>query len=254
MARNGKCEIARDIYFMAEHQDYMRRMRGVTKENLYELTLEMRRLIISSSESAPVKMLFNVFNQLSECKSDFTIPVHGEWHHSLVPGVMLSALRNSGYGISDKDIEEGMMRGSQAKVSCGFTGVCGGANSFGIVIAIVKKITPLHGEERTDLMRSSALVLQKIAAVEGRCCKRSTYIGMGETIKYLARIDIALPYSDIACPFPAENSKCARERCPYFRPAGVGNGPRIWNAGRIEEKYGNASLSTINPNKGDANL
>jgi len=216
MTENGKPGIGKDIYYMADHQEYMRKLRSVSKEDLYELQLEMKRLIISSTENDPVLMLFGIFNQLNALKAGFSIPIHGEWHHSLIPGVLLSALKNNGYEISEKDVEEGIMRGGQAKVSCGFTGVCGGVNAFGIVIAVVKKMTPLHTDERKELMQQAAVVLHKIAEIRGRCCKRSSYIALDETIKYLAGMKHPLPRTNISCSFSMDNKTCARERCPYY--------------------------------------
>ncbi len=216
MVKNGRLEIAKKIYYKADHQDYMRNLRGVSKQDLYELVLKMKELIMSSTEKDPVQMFFHIVEQLERWEGGASVPIHGEWHHFLVPGVLLSALRNSGYKINDKDVQEGILRGEQAKVSCGFTGVCGGANSLGIVAAMVKKVTPLHDEERHDLMQQTALVLQKIAQVKGRCCKRSSYIAIEETIEYLSGMNCILPCSNITCPFSPQNRMCAKEQCPYY--------------------------------------
>jgi hypothetical protein len=209
-------ERAKKIYYRAEHQDYMRNRRGVSKQDLQELVLKMKDLIMSSTEKNPVQMFFDIVGQLEKWKTGVSVPIHGEWHHFLVPGVLLSSLRNNGYEINDRDIKEGIQRGEQARVSCGFTGVCGGANSVGIVAALVKKVTPLHDEERQELMQKTARVLQKISQIKRRCCKRSSYIALEDAIEYLSGINCILPWSNITCPFSPQNSMCAKELCPYY--------------------------------------
>jgi hypothetical protein len=216
MGEKEGLEKGKNIYYRAEHQDYMRNQRGVSKQDLQELVLKMKDLIMSSTEKNPVQMFFDIVGQLEKWKTGLSVPVHGEWHHFLVPGVLLCALRNNGYEINDKDIDEGIQRGEQARVSCGFTGVCGGANSVGIVAAVVKKVTPLHDEGRQELMQKTARVLQKISQVKRRCCKRSSYIALEEAIQYFAGIDYILPSLNITCPFSPQNSMCAKKRCPYF--------------------------------------
>ena len=217
MGGKDRIKKAKDIYHRAEHQDYMRTQRGVSKQDLQELVLKMKGLIMSSTEKNPAKMFFDIVGQLEKWKTGVSIPIHGDWHHFLVPGVLLSALRNNGYEINDKDINEGIGRGEQAKVSCGFTGVCGGANSVGIVAAVVKKVTPLHDEERQELMQKTAQALQKISQVKRRCCKRSSYIALKEAIECLGEMNYILPSPNITCPFSPQNSMCAKEQCPYYK-------------------------------------
>lgn len=215
--RDGGMERAKEIYYRLEHQDYMLKHRGLERSHMQKLTSKMKELIGQSTEKNPFIMMINILERLEGWETDAAVPVHGEWHHFLVPGVILASLRNSGYPVSEEDLAEGIQRGDMAKVSCGFTGVCGGANSVGIVASMINKATPLHSEERQRLMRLTAGVLQKIAEIPGRCCKRSSYIALEKALAYLSGAGLPLETSDIKCPFSSRNNNCAREKCPYYK-------------------------------------
>jgi hypothetical protein len=208
---------AKKIYFRSQFMQFLREARGITEDDLKKLVKEMKERILSSQERNPYTLLFNA---LTKCEESWPIhasmPIHGEWHHILVPGVVLTAMRNSGYPISDQDIMEGIKRGEMGKVSCGFSGTCGGANGVGIVAAIVKRSTPLHDEERQEIMRLVADTQKEIAQIMRRCCKRSTYIGIKFAINYLARQGYSLQTEEIKCPYSPKNNMCAGEQCPYY--------------------------------------
>lgn len=210
---------AKKLYFRGPFVEFMRNSSGIKEEDLKNLVLEIKDRILSSREVNPGLMLFNVLKQCEETWSaEASMPIHGNWHHILVPGVILAALRNCGYAISDKDIGEGINRGEDGKVSCGFSGTCGAANGVGIVAAIVKKATPLHDQERQEIMRLVADSQGKIALVMRRCCKRSTYIGIECAANYLAQQGLKLDVGKISCTYTSKNKMCAREECPYYTP------------------------------------
>ena len=208
---------AKKIYFRLPFIQFLWKAAGISEDDLKKLVVEMKGSILSSQESDPWELLFNV---LKKCEQGWTaqtpMPVHGEWNHILVPGIVLAALRNSGYPISDQDIMEGILRGETSKVSCGFSGTCGGANGAGIVAAIVKRSTPLHDEERQEIMQLVADSQKEIARIARRCCKRSTYMGIKIAVNYLAPLGYNLPMVVIKCPYSAKNKACAREQCPYY--------------------------------------
>jgi hypothetical protein len=208
---------AKKIHFRGPFMQFLRESRGITEDDLKKLVKEMKDLILSSRECNPYTLLFNV---LSTCEENWTakspMPVHGEWNHILVPGVVLTAMRNSGYQISDQDILEGIQRGEMGKVSCGFSGTCGGANGVGIVAAIVKRSTPLHDEERQEIMRLVAYTQKEIAQIMRRCCKRSTYMGIKIALNYLTQLGYNLQAAGMICLYSSKNDMCAREQCPYY--------------------------------------
>lgn len=208
---------AKEIYYWDEFRSYIMEMEGFSPEDFQKLASNMQKLIINSRQKDPVAMFFEIIAESQKLwDKEAPFPFNGDWHHFLVPGVILSALRNNGYEIGDKDIHEGIRRGAQARISCGFTGICGGANSMGSVAAIIKKATPLHEENRQEIMRQVALVLEEIARLKRRCCKRSSYIALKETIKYLAANNYFLPEREILCPYSSQNDMCAREECPFW--------------------------------------
>lgn len=208
---------AKKIYFRLPFMQFLWKAAGITEDDLKELVKEMKASILSSQERNPYELLLNV---LTRCEQSWTargaMPMHGEWHHILVPGIVLAALRNSGYPVSDQDIMEGIQRGETSKVSCGFSGTCGGANGVGIVAAIVKKSTPLHDKERQEIMRLVIDSQVELAKIMRRCCKRSTYIGIKFAVNYLAQLGFELQTAAIECSYSAKNKMCAKELCPYY--------------------------------------
>ncbi len=211
-------ERLKKIYHWDEFRDTVLKLQGLSDEDLKRLSLNMKKLIMNSTEKDPIQMFLDIIEQSEQqWSATDSFPLHGDWHHLLVPGVILAALRNNGYEISNKDVAEGIQRGAQARISCGFTGVCGGANSIGSVAAVIKKTTPLHDDERQELMFKAAEVLQYIAQVKRRCCKRSSYITLKKTIKYLKENNYILPDREITCSYSQKNSMCAKEQCPFYQ-------------------------------------
>lgn len=208
---------AKKIYFRLPFMQFLWTAAGITEDDLKMLVKEMKASILSSQERNPYELLLHV---LIRCEQAWTargvMPMHGEWHHILVPGIVLAALRNSGYPISDQDIMEGIQRGETSKVSCGFSGTCGGANGVGIVAAIVKRSTPLHDKERQEIMRLVIDSQIELAQVMRRCCKRSTYIGIQCAVSYLVQMGFELKTTAIECSYSAKNIMCAKELCPYY--------------------------------------
>ncbi|MBO3804208.1 MAG: hypothetical protein JTT11_10160 [Candidatus Brockarchaeota archaeon] len=54
------------------------------------------------------------------------MPVHGPWHHAIIPGVLVATLRNNGYPFDYEDVKEALHRGRMVPAAaCGFLGTCG---------------------------------------------------------------------------------------------------------------------------------
>ena len=131
-------------------------------------------------------------------------------------------MRNNGYEITDRDIEEGMIRGSKlAAHSCGFTGISGAAHSVGIVASIINRITPMH-DERGNILAVDAHTLVDISKFGRRCCKRSNLNGIENAVKYLSSQGYILPLDKIECKFFSANSECSGEECPYYPKQAAG--------------------------------
>ncbi len=69
---------------------------------------------------------------LEEIRRHPAVPLHGPEHHSLVPGIILAAYRNSGGTVTPEMLQTALRRGkSMAGGACAFLGVCGAAAGVG---------------------------------------------------------------------------------------------------------------------------
>ncbi len=215
-----KMDEAKRIYFMKDFRSFMRNMQGLTDKDFEQPVPVIKKKILEAKEIDPLEMFERIMRELvSEWHGPVPLPVNTEWHHFLVPGIVIASIRNAGYSLTDKDIEEAMTRGEKlAGGSCGFAGSCGGAYSLGIDGCIVNKTNPLHDEKRSEIMNMVGDTLKEIAEYPRRCCKRSSYMAIQKTVKYLRDIKFnKIPYRDkIKCQWSAQNKMCFGIKCPYF--------------------------------------
>ena len=214
-----KLEEAKRIYRLKEFRAFMRTLHGFTDEDFERVAPVIEERILGSAQSDPVDMFESVLHDLEPIWEKLPVPVNADWHHFIVPGVLLASLRNSGYPVDDGDIKEGMERGRNfLGGSCGFAGTCGGAFGVGIVLSMVKKTTPLHDKERSQVMEAVSDTLTEIAKYPRRCCKRSSYIAIRKAVQYLKREGYgALNHRAIVCPWHAQNRMCLGSSCLFFR-------------------------------------
>ncbi|MGQ9665546.1 MAG: DUF5714 domain-containing protein [bacterium] len=214
-----KMEEARKIYFMKEFRAVMRNVQGLTDEDFEKPVPGIRRKILDAREIDPLEMFERIMKELvSEWQNPSPLPVNTEWHHFMVPGIVIASLRNAGYPMTDRDVEEAITRGEKfAGGSCGFMGTCGGAYSVGIIASIINKTNPLHDEKRSEIMRSVADTLKEIAKYPRRCCKRSSYMAIQKAVEYLKTVGFdKIPSREIKCRWSAQNKMCLGIKCPYF--------------------------------------
>ena len=215
-----KMEEAKKIYFMKDFRSFMRSIQGLTDEDFEKPVSGIKKRILESKETDPLEMFERIMKELvSEWQKPAPLPVNTEWHHFIIPGVIIASLRNAGYPLVDKDIEEAVIRGEKlAGGSCGFMGTCGGAYSVGIIAAIVNKTNPLHDKKRSEIMNMVADTLKEIARYPRRCCKRSSYMALQHAVKYLKNNGYEkIPYRDIKCNWSASNKMCLGINCIYFK-------------------------------------
>lgn len=148
------------------------------------------------------------------------IPMHGPDYHSLVPAVILTAYKNSGGKIENRDILTGIQRGSTiAGGACSFLGVCGAAAGVGIAFSIICRANPYLGEERQFIQQITGRVLSEIAKFKApRCCQRDSWIAMQKTVELAEEfLDIALSATqELRCNQFAENRECIGDKCPIW--------------------------------------
>jgi hypothetical protein len=84
-------------------------------------------IVPAMEDKDPVVMYEKVISELrNRWTASENLPFHGPWHHGLVAGILICALRNNGYEFDDDDIREALNRGLMMPAgSCGFLGLCG---------------------------------------------------------------------------------------------------------------------------------
>jgi hypothetical protein len=146
------------------------------------------------------------------------LPVHGDWHHVLVPGILTAVLRNNGYDVPDEKIIEAMRRGSTIPPGvCGLHGFCGAGAGIGAALSVVRETTPMSDEERSAGLMASSEVFRRIAKLGGpRCCALSTYTAINLGARILIDLGYNIPLSKVArrCRFSRLNQECHAD-CPY---------------------------------------
>lgn len=213
-------EQAKKIYFEDEFKTFMRSIQGFEDTDFINAEPEGIKSVMESKSMNVFEILENSIEAIRKNgwkKEKF--PVHSEWHHFLVPGAVMAALRNAGYEIKNKDIEEAIKRGKQFPGgSCGFAGTCGAAYATGIILSLVKKINPSFGEERSETMRAVSDTLVEISKYRKRCCKRSSYIALTKITEMLIKSGFdRITCSNIKCKWSSMNKQCMGKLCPFFK-------------------------------------
>ncbi len=217
-----KAEQAKKIYYEDEFRAFMRGMQGFEDADFINAVPEGIKSVMESKNTDVFEILENSVDAIRKNawkKEKF--PVHADWHHYLVPGAAMAALRNAGYEINNRDIEEAIKRGKQFPGgSCGFAGTCGGAYAEGIVLSLVKKINPSFGEERSETMRAVSDALVEISKYAKRCCKRSSYTALVKITELLKKSGFdRISCGKIRCKWSPMNKQCMGKLCPFFSAA-----------------------------------
>jgi hypothetical protein len=176
----------------------------------------MRHLLVHSKDRDMVGLLKRIRRHVA-------VPVHGPEHHSLVPGIIVAAYRNSGGQAGEEQIDSALHRGSTiAGGSCAFFGVCGAAAGVGMGFSVLLGATPYEGPKRQLLQQAAAEALADIAALNApRCCQRDCWIALRKAAELSEKLlDIRLTADE---PLPCEqselNDECIGRACPLW-PAG----------------------------------
>ena len=98
---------------------------------------------------------------LEEIRRHPALPRHGPEHHSLVPGIILAAYRNSGGPVTPEMLQNALRRGkSLAGGACAFLGVCGAAAGVGAAFSLLLDATPVKSQERQLIKQITLQALQ----------------------------------------------------------------------------------------------
>ena len=175
----------------------------------------IEQFCIHNESADPVEMS-------NEIMRNSSIKMHGPEHHFLVPAVLVSAYYNS---LGEPDKKQNKLAVAKTRAGqilggfCGFYGDCGAAVGTGIFMSLILNATPLSKNEwrLCNLMTSRSL--NSIAVHGGpRCCKRNTYLAIGEAVQFLSdNFRIQLPgRKNIRCDFSSLNKECLLEACPFY--------------------------------------
>lgn len=170
-------------------------------------------------EKDPIKILLHVFEMEK-------VHMHGPEHHSIVPGVLVTAYRNNGGEIDyEKALELAFERGSQVPGGyCGYWGACGAAVGVGIYACIVLDGSPLKKETWNYPQQVTARCLDAMTAIGGpRCCKRVSRLAIEVAVEWTKEyLGVTMPMSYPKCTFFKRNRECIHNDCPFFgRPDGL---------------------------------
>lgn len=189
-------------------------------ESVKEFVPKILETVLQNKEKAPLAMFDHVYEVLKEVwTASENLPYNAGWFHGLVPAVLMNALKNNGYDVTERDVKEAFMRGLKMPPGgCGFCGVCGATAGVGIVVSIVLKATPFHSEEKTESFEASLNAAEKLKEIGGvRCCRLSSYVAIKETIQILKKFNYQLPDGkmDGCCPINNVNDECNGSICPF---------------------------------------
>lgn len=210
-------EKARSKYFLRDFRNFMRSAHGFADEDFSRAAPIIRDMVLASKEQDPREMLDRILSDFAPMWTKPVFPANADWHHFLIPGTVLCALRNCGHAITDDEIVEGMDRGgSLLGESCGFAGTCGGAYTVGIILSIVRRLNPIYETEWSETMRAVAETLGAIADIPRRCCKRSSYIAIREAVHHLHALGYdRLNAVERECAWHSQNRMCYGVQCPF---------------------------------------
>ncbi len=223
-----KQEEFQECHGLWEYDDFMETALGYTgfdQEKFNEFVPTIFDMILSREEKDPAKMYEGLIEDLRETwPASDELPVHGGWHHFIVPGIILTALRNAGYEISRDDIMEGLQRGTMTPGGgCGFHGICGAGTGLGIVLSIIHRSNPIHDRGRSEAMGAVSEAFKRISNLGGpRCCPMSTYTTINLAVRELRKMGYDLPLSEMKgrCLYYEVNDECHEEGCPYYPDRG----------------------------------
>ncbi len=208
-----------DVYdeFMGAALDYD----GLSMEDYKAFMPNLFEVVPARPEKDPVEMYQAVIEELRErWTASKELPFHGPWHHGMIAGIIIAALRNNGYDFTDEDVCEALKRGLMIPAgSCGFHGVCGAGTGLGIALSIVGHSTPFRDEERSRALQAASKAISRIGRMGGpRCCALSAFATLSLATRVLGEMGYELPSSKMAgvCSKHELNPQCHLERCPYY--------------------------------------
>jgi len=211
-----------------EYREESARLKAQPRPGLYEKFMPtIFKVVLERTEKDPIVMFENTVQDLrKQWNITERMPVNGPWHHTIIPGILIAALRNNGYSFNDEDVKEALYRGHMVPAAaCGFLGTCGCAVGVGVAVSVVMGSTPLHYKERSKSLSSAAEAIRRVSVggggEKGHCCTKSAYIAIPYAVTVLGelgyKVPSPMPREMVGrCKVSALNKRCHKERCMYF--------------------------------------
>jgi hypothetical protein len=156
---------------------------------------------------------------LEKVMSHPAVPMHGPEHHSMIPAIIVAAVKNAGYPVPEDAVEKAIERGAKVPGGwCGFYGACGGGLGVGIAVSVLTGATPLTGKTRALANEATSFALGKMADGGARCCKRAGRNALNAAVEFLdTRMGIKLDRSEkVTCQYVKRNKECIGKNCLYY--------------------------------------
>jgi hypothetical protein len=173
-------------------------------------------LILKTCERSKIKNPYELANLIMRHPA---IPMHSPIHHYLVPAVLLTTIKNTGFELPPRAINIAIKRGKKIPYgTCGSWGVCGAGAGVGIAVSVLTRATYKSDTERTRSLGASGESLISISKLGGhRCCKASVYASIESAINFLEKnLRIVLPSNFERCAFSSSNDQCRKDECKYY--------------------------------------
>ncbi len=178
-----------------------------------QAALDVLRQVLASTKTTDPSLI------IEQVMSHPSVPMHGPEHHVIVPGALVTAVRNSGYPLTEGAVEKALERASKVPGGwCGLYGDCGAAVGVGIAVSVITGATPLTGKPRTLALAATSLALSRMLDEQPRCCKRASRIALTTGVEFLRdQLGIVLPHNgNVKCVYTLRNKECAHQDCPFF--------------------------------------
>lgn len=167
---------------------------------------------LNTRETDPVALMQTI-------RSHAHFHMHGPEHHSLVPAVILAALRNIGHPVTDRQIITAVQRGQTiGGGACAFLGACGAAIGVGIALSLLSGADPYDGGKRQAAQQATQEALGQIASYNApRCCQRDCWLALKAASTLVQNLTgKLLKVNYITCDQYSENNECMHDRCPLW--------------------------------------
>lgn len=180
------------------------------------ITERCRQYYEEKSAASPLEMAIEIMKAEG-------FPMHSPHHHYLVPAVLVTAAsiaEGTDAERFEKNLKIAEKRGMKIPGAyCGECGTCGAGVGCGIFASAWNDTTPMSKEDLGTANMIVSRALHAIGSFSGpRCCKRVTFLAIGEAVKFADReMDVHMKKDKAVCVFSKQNETCLKTDCPFYK-------------------------------------